>query len=142
VVREVLLGLVEDEVDVPMGLRALDGLEQLAGLDPRALGDRLRERRSGVFPPVREHRHERLLGQPAQLAGDCGQEQGRLAHAARSVQHGEPRGDEVGHDDLGVPLAPEEVQGVELGVVERGEATVWRRGAHPGASRRRASRPT
>ena len=141
-VCEVLLGLVEDQVDVAMSLRALDRLDQLAGLDPRPVGHRLRERRSGVVPPVREHRHERLLGKLAQLPGDRGQEQGRLTDPARPVQHREARGDEVRDDDLGIALASEEVQRVELGVVEGGETTVRRRDAHAWASSRRPSRPT
>jgi hypothetical protein len=57
-----------------MSLRALDGLEQLAGLDPGRAGHRLREPRRGILPPVREHRHERLLGELAQRAGDRGEE--------------------------------------------------------------------
>ena len=84
VVGEVLLRLVEDHVDVALGLRALADVEQLAVVDLRRVGERGGETVLGVVAPAREDDDERLLGQLAQLR----------ATAARSS------------DDLPTPLGP------------------------------------
>src|SRR4029079_16657244 len=54
----------------------------------------------------------------------------------------QPRRDEVRDDDLGVALPPEEVEGVEVGVVECSQPAVWGIEAHATPSRRRSRRPT
>ncbi len=62
VIREVLLCLVQDQVHVVAGLRALDRVDQLAGLDLRQVGDGDGERLRGVVAPVREDDDQRRLG--------------------------------------------------------------------------------
>ena len=110
---------------------------------PPASATALGERRRGVVAPAREDDDERLLGKLAQRARDGGAQQRRLADAARPVEDREPGRDEVGHDDLRLALAPEEEEGVELGVLERVE-TLVRRGAtlmrRPRAAARAARR--
>ena len=90
VVQEVLLGLVEDEIDVPAGLRGLERLDRRAR---RSISERspngLRERRGGVLAPPREDDDQRLLGELSQSTGDGCAEQRRLADAARAVENGQ-----------------------------------------------------
>ena len=61
VIREVLLGLVEDQVHVVARLRALDRVDQLSGPDARHVGDGSAENRRGVVAPAREDDDERRL---------------------------------------------------------------------------------
>ena len=142
VVREVLLRLVEDQVDVARGLRPLGDVEQLAALDDGRPGERGREPVLGVVAPAREDDDDRLLGQLAHRARDGGEQQRRLAHPARPVEHGEAGRDEVRDDDLGIALAPEEIERVELGVLERRKPAIRGLDVHATPSRRRASSPT
>ena len=134
VVEEVLLGLVEDEVDVAVGLRAARAPSSGAtpfGAAARGLGDRLGERDGRIVAPAREDDDERLLGKLAQRACDGRAQERRLPDAARAVEHRQPRGDEVRDDDLALALAPEEEQRVELGVLEGVEPLVGRLGLSP-----------
>ena len=83
-VREVLLGLVEDQVDVTRGLRALDRFDQLVGLDPAQLGDGRGEGRGGVFPQLEK----------TTTTGASGSSRSARATAAKRS------------DDLPTPLGP------------------------------------
>ena len=71
VVREVLLGLVEDHVDVALGLGTLGDVEQLAAVDAGGRGERRGEPVLGIVAPAREDDDDRLLRQVAQLARDA-----------------------------------------------------------------------
>ena len=142
VVQEVLLGLVEDEVDVSLCLRALERLQRPAvRAGSVGLADRLRQGRGRILAPAREHDDERRFGELPERPRDGCAQQRRLPHAARPVEDGQPRGDEVGDDDLTLALAPEEEEGVELRVVEGVEPLVRRsrQGAHAVSSRRARS---
>ena len=139
-VREVLLGLVEDQVDVTRGLRPVEHFDQPLGLDCAQIGDRGGQVLGRLSAPAREDDHDRRLGQLSQRPCDRGEQERGLADPARAVQDGESRGDEVRDDDLGVALAPEEVEGVELRVLERREPAIRGRDAHRSAARRRSSR--
>jgi hypothetical protein len=70
-----------------------------------------------IVAPTREDHHQRLFRQRPERARDRGAATTTF-DAARPVEDGEPRGDEVGHDDLGLPLASEEQERIELGVLE------------------------
>ena len=114
VVQEVLLGLVEHEVHVAVGLRALECLSA----DPRPSPPTwpIASGETRIFAPAREDDDERLLGQLPKRAGDRRAQQRRLADTARPVEDGQPRGDEVHDDALFLALAAEEEQRVELRV--------------------------
>ena len=98
--------------------------------------------RSAIVGPGGEHDDERRLVQVAKRPRDAGEQKRRLSDTARPVEHCQARRDQVGDDDLRVALAPEEVEGVDVGVRERRQAAVGRRGAHAASSRRRASSST
>ena len=127
VVEEVLLGLVEDEVDIAIGGRAPHRLDEPvpAGQSGRS-GDVVGQRARGIVTPTREHDDERLLRELAQRPGDARAEQRRLADAARAVEHGEPGGNQVGDDDLDVARTAEEQECVEVGLAVRAEAAIRR----------------
>ena len=146
VVEEVLLGLVEDEVDVAPRLRLLE-----RGCGSRAVGavagglsERFCQRRRRVLAPAREDDHQRLLRQFPQRARDRGSQERRLPDAARPVQHRQARRDQVRDHDLALALAAEEEQRVELGVLEGIQALVRRLGClhHAAASSLRSSNST
>ena len=69
VIHEVLLCLVQDQVHVVYGLRALDRVDQLASLDPRRVGDGGGERLGGVVAPQFDD-DQRRTGQVAQPTRD------------------------------------------------------------------------
>ena len=116
VVEEVLLELVEDQERLAVGI-----------------GQRRLDR------PFVEHDDLGLRRDLAQATCDGGAENRALADPARPVEDGQLRREHVRDDDLGLALAPEEEEGVELGVLERRKALVRRgdarrRRAHAAAS--------
>ena len=120
-VEEVLLELVEDHVDVPLhdprrGPQRVG--ERPAAFESDRLLDRLVQAAARVTGPGREH-DDRGVVDGADRVGDRGPEQRRLPDPARAVQDREPRGHQIGDDDLPLALAAEEEEGVELGVLER-----------------------
>ena len=117
VVEEVLLGLVEDEINIAFGGRAPHHLDEPvpAGQSGRR-GDVVGQRARGVVTPTPEHDDQRLLRELAQRPGDARAEQRRLADAAWPVEHGEPRGNQVGDDDLDVARTAEEQECVQVGL--------------------------
>jgi hypothetical protein len=62
--------------------------------------------------------------------GDRRTKERRLADPARPVEDCEPRGEQVRHDDLPLPLAAAEEQRIEVRVLERSETLerAWRSG--------------
>ncbi len=148
VVEEVLLRLVENEVDVAFGLRALERRERRSRSARRPPLPRPPRRAPTIGSSLQLEKTTTsgLLGQLAERARDRGAEQRRLPDAARPVEHGQPRGDEVRDDDLGLALAPEEQERVELGVLEGVEPLVrrlrLRRVTPPRAAARAARRTT
>ena len=143
VVEEVLLGLVEDEVDVAVGLRLLE----------RGDGGAVDRRRR---PPPRPPPRAPTFGSSLQLektttSGSSGSARSERATAARrSDDFPTPLGpySTVSRDAMRfattisrLALAPEEEQRVELGVLEGVEALVRRLGllAHAASSRRSSS---
>ena len=127
VIEEVLLGLVEDEVHVSAAGTLSASRGAVRGRAARLAPPRRAQ--LGIVAPAREHDDERLLRQLSQRARDRGAQQRRLADPARAVEHRQPRGDQVGDDDLPLALAAEEQERVELGVVERAQALVRARSA-------------
>ena len=143
VVEEVLLRLVEDEVDVPPVLGALEPRQHGAvGVrTPRRLPQGVGQRRRRILTPAREDDHERILGERPERARDGRAQERRLPDAARAVQHRQARSDEVGGHDLVLALPAEEEQRVELGVLEDVEPLVRRcRRVAPHAASSRRSR--
>src|SRR5438552_736562 len=53
--------------------------------------------------------------------GDGRAQERGLAHAARPVEHRQPRGEQVGYDDFALTLAAAEEQRIEVGVLESGQ---------------------
>ena len=140
VVEEVLLELVEDEVELAFHRRdERDRVHDRTGrLHARGGCDGCVERAQRVVGPRVEDDDAGMLGEGPQIARDAGAQHGALADAARPVEHGQPRRDEVRDDDLALALAAEEEQRVELRVLERREALV--RADGPRHRRRRECR--
>src|SRR3989442_13393942 len=115
VVEEVLLELVEDQ-------------ECLI----------VRPRQARLGRPLGEHRDLRVWCELAQPRRNRRAEDRALADAARAVEHREPRREEIRDEYLGLALAPEEEERIELGVLERGQPlergdASCGHGAHAGA---------
>ncbi len=79
--------------------------------------DAVRQPDEGIVAPGTEHDDGELgraaLGQVllrdlAQVIGHAGAQDGTLAHAAGAVEQRQPRGQQVGGDDLPLRFAPEE----------------------------------
>ena len=157
VVDEVLLGLVEDHVEVAVQ----DLLPHPKGVHERALlfgwperraernRDRLRhgppERGQGVAAPLVEDDDcearlttlgEVRLGEAAKVMRHAGPENGALPDPGLAVEDGEPGRHQVRLDQLALPLPTEEEEHVELRVLERRQPLVRRggRAAHTSAS--------
>ena len=129
VVGEVLLRLVEDRGRRrARPARASTTSTSGPGSMPRGLGERLGERLLAASSlQLEKTTTSGCSGSRAERPRDAREEERRLPHPARAVEDREPRRDEVRDDDLGVALPPEEVERVEVGVLERGEAAVRRR---------------
>src|SRR5204863_3305303 len=126
VVQEQFLELVEDHIQVAAG--AVGGVGERVGKVPSRAAGRLDERRYGIARPRRENDHFRLSLLPQPVRDACAHDRG-LADTAWSVEYGDSRGDQVGGDDLALALASEEEQRVAVGVLERRQALVRRRGS-------------
>ena len=142
VVQEVLLGLIEDQVDVARELSALEDIPKGPILEVGGVRNGRCQRGRGILAPAVEDDHDRLLRKRAQPPRDRGAEQRRLPDAARPVEHRQAGRDEVRNHDLGVPLPAEEVEGVEFRVLERRETSIGGGNCHVTPSRRRSRRPT
>ncbi len=105
VVEEVLLELVEDQERLARGRR---------------------QRR--LHGPFVEQCDLCFRGELPEPSDDRRAQNGALADAARTVENGELRGEEIGDDHLGLTFPPEEEERVDLGVLETCEALVRRRG--------------
>ena len=146
VVEEVLLGLVEDHVDVAVEQRAPH---------PQRLDERARPRRAArasrrarcvtasatraakrlqrvVAPRVEDDDREPRLAalvevrrrDAAQVVGDARPQDRALADAGLAVEDRQPGRHQVRLDQLALALAPEEEADVELGVLERRQPLV------------------
>ena len=101
VVEEVLLGLVEDEVDVASACACSSAVEREPFVDaPAASATASASRGARIVAPAREHDDERLPRGARAASARRRPEAARLADAARPVENGQPRGDEVRDDDL------------------------------------------
>jgi hypothetical protein len=158
VVDEVLLHLVEHEVDLAAHLRRPLGEDVR---EPELVAGRLgsgrgRDRDQRVVSPLIDHDRQRAVAltraaahrhERAQPPHHARAEERALADAARPVENGQPGGDEIGGDELGLAVAPEEEALVELGVVEPREPLVRsvrnaRAAVHTAASRAESSAVT
>ena len=138
VVEEQLLELVEDEQQLaPEGCGpGVEAVGEVAGCVARIASEsiceraasRLFDRSDRVAGPGAEICDREVLRfrERAQRADHTRAEQRRLADAARAVEDRQPGRECVGGDDLGLALASEEEEGVELALVERAESLVRR----------------
>ena len=124
-VDEVLLHLIEHEVDLASDL-CTPLREDVGELECRLGHGRTRSRRdcrARVVAPLIDHHRQSAISydvaaargnKGSKPANDSGPQQRALADAARPVEHGQPRRDEIRCYELGLAIATEEEPLVEL----------------------------